>query len=234
MASTLIKHIDSKLNNTGLIARHRRRSVNTPLTSPDSEETNWLRCANIVTTAPICVNNSVQEVECGQRGGGSVSSRGGIRHQLRVSHHQRDYRILTQLFLSPQSRARGFASECAQRASSGGRQERQPRGQEKQPGRGRGPVQVRPCTSDQSGLRQSENIQVSTAYLEQRYQIEIQKTLNLCRRGSTVMTEQAIPENVELLFPSAVNLATRRKSAADLLENRFMENKFLFPLLINP
>ena len=41
------------------------------------------------------------------------------------------------------------------------------------------------------------------------------------------MTEQAIPENVELLFPSAVNLATRRKSAADLLENRFMENKFI-------
>ena len=39
------------------------------------------------------------------------------------------------------------------------------------------------------------------------------------------MTEQAIPENVELLFPSSVNLATRRKSAADLLENRFMENK---------
>ena len=37
------------------------------------------------------------------------------------------------------------------------------------------------------------------------------------RRGSTALTEQAIPEHVELL--SATSLATRRKSAADL-ENR--------------
>ena len=50
---------------------------------------------------------------------------------------------------------------------------------------------------------------------------------NLVRRGSTAMTEQAIPENVEVLSLSAKNLATRRKSAADLQENRSMYVEFV-------
>ena len=47
----------------------------------------------------------------------------------------------------------------------------------------------------------------------------------IARRGSAALTEKekAIPENKELL--SAPNLATRRKSDADLLEHRLMEIK---------
>ena len=47
---------------------------------------------------------------------------------------------------------------------------------------------------------------------------------SLVRRGSTAMTEQTIPENenVEILTLPAKIPATRRKSAADLLENRLM------------
>ena len=49
------------------------------------------------------------------------------------------------------------------------------------------------------------------------------------------MTEQAIPENVEILSLPAKILATRRKSAADLLENRLMLKYMHFssPMLDN-
>ena len=157
-----------------MIARHRRRSVNTPMTSPDSEEATWLRCANTVTTAPLCVNYSVVCVGSGVWTVGwwlSLQQRGTPTSTTGESSSD-TLSDIDAVFSPLQSRARGSASECAQRARCGGRQERQPRGQEKQPGRGRGPVQVRPCTSDKSGLRQSDNIRVSSAHSEQRYWVD--------------------------------------------------------------